>query len=259
MLQPKELLGTSRRVTGLTPKLEKHLMAYFAMASATVAVATPAMAEIVYTPTRVEFDEAGSGLPAYYHIDLNNDGIVDFALASFVGATTRLQARSLEVYPCYCSNPNGVVGTFNSKQNFAAVLPAGVEIGPARHFIADTVAMPMAEEHIHKNGSSVVLSTTFQGKWANGGKGIHSHYLGLKFLIDGEVHYGWARITISKASLMTGYAYETVANKPIIAGATSADADGQQSKSEVPASLGYLAEGANGLSVWRREVRVPAH
>lgn len=259
MLQPKEPLRTLRRVAGLKPSLEKHLMAYFAMASATTVavVATPALAEIVYTPTHVEFDGAGSGVPAYYQIDLNNDGIVDFTLASFVGATTQLQARSLEVYPCYCNNPNGVVGTFNPKQNFAAALPLGTKIGPTRHFIADTVAMPLAEEHIRKNGSSMVLSTTFQGKWANGGKGITNHYLGLKFVIDGEVHYGWARITISKTSLMTGYAYESVANKPIIAGATNADVSGAQSKLDAPASLGYLAVGADGVSVWRREARVP--
>ena len=48
-------------------------------------------------------------------------------------------------------------------------------------------------------------------------------YLGLKFMINGEVHYGWARLneTCDKGNnsiRLTGYAYETIPNQGIKAG-----------------------------------------
>jgi hypothetical protein len=43
-----------------------------------------------------------------------------------------------------------------------------------------------------------------------------------------ETHYGWARLTVTRQAyhfqaLLAGYAYETIANTPILAGQTSAD------------------------------------
>jgi len=90
--------------------------------------------------------------------------------------------------------------------------------------------------------------------------------VGLKFLVKGKVHFGWARIKRIAGSSgfpasITGYAYETIPNKPIVTGKTkgsdeidiargSAVLVGPVRKS---ASLGLLALGAPALSVWRRE------
>jgi len=62
----------------------------------------------------------------------------------------------------------------------------------------------------------------------------------LKFTVKGKVHYGWARLTVKVLggarikTTVTGYAYKTIANKPIKAG-----------KTKGPATLGRLAQGAN--------------
>jgi hypothetical protein len=61
--------------------------------------------------------------------------------------------------------------------------------------------------------------------------------------------------------LLTGYAYETVANQPILTGQTSGTAEdvsipqpaGSQSGSQSKVQLGLLALGASGLPAWRRE------
>ncbi len=50
-------------------------------------------------------------------------------------------------------------------------------------------------------------------------------YVGVRFAIKGKVHYGWARLgSISHnkpvKALLTGYAYETIPNKPIVTGKT---------------------------------------
>jgi hypothetical protein len=104
-------------------------------------------------------------------------------------------------------------------------------------------------------------ATIVYGPWAN----VKDRYLGLEFKIKGKIHYGWARlsVTVSKTTItatLTGYAYETIANKPIIAGRTKGPDDGSVEESNAalnvptskPATLGLLAMGSSGLSMWRR-------
>jgi len=99
------------------------------------------------------------------------------------------------------------------------------------------------------------------GAWAD----VTNRYLGLKFTIAGETHFGWARLSVgnnlwqSGTVVLTGYAYETIANKNIIEGHVAGLSDsvpaatGRQSSARQPASLGALAQGAGGLALWRRE------
>jgi len=61
------------------------------------------------------------------------------------------------------------------------------------------------------------------GPWVN----ATDRYLGLKFKINGKSHYGWARLNVTVVkhqfeitATLTGYAYETIPNKAIIAGKT---------------------------------------
>jgi hypothetical protein len=84
-----------------------------------------------------------------------------------------------------------------------------------------------------------------------------NRYLGLQFVINGEVHYGWARLSVSLIkptpfgggiyAVLTGYAYETVPNKPIITGKTK----GPDVITLDPATLGQLAAGASQIPTWR--------
>ena len=100
--------------------------------------------------------------------------------------------------------------------------------------------------------------------------------MGLKFVVGGEVHYGWARLSVTLGhnrqlddvvGTLTGYAYETVPDKPIIAGRitgpdviTVAPETGEITPpapliapASAPATLGALANGAITLDLWRRE------
>jgi len=99
----------------------------------------------------------------------------------------------------------------------------------------------------HRNTSG----SLFYGYWLNGGKGVKNRYLGLKFAIRGRIHYGWARLSVTIThgrpyitATLTGFAYETVANRPIITGHTK----GPDVRVE-RATLGHLARG----------VALPAH
>jgi hypothetical protein len=99
-------------------------------------------------------------------------------------------------------------------------LRAGAVIGPKQPF----------------SGTLLWSIGSGNGKWHN----VKSAYLGLKFRIDGKVHYGWARLNLSPdrfTMTLDGYAYETVAGKPVKAG------DKGDAVSALPATLGSLALG----------------
>ena len=103
------------------------------------------------------------------------------------------------------------------------------------------------------------------GNWFN----VKNRYLGLRFQINGKTHYGWARVNVEVnekhqlTATVTGYAYETIPNKAILAGQTGSDdalapvptkpqqSDPQNStlKEARPqwTSLGALALGARGV------------
>ena len=95
----------------------------------------------------------------------------------------------------------------------------------------------------------------YRGNWIH----VVNRYLGLKFQLNGETHFGWARLTVKLSLqapmqvLLTGYAYETQPNTPIIAGQEHGpDTRALSEGAPQPASLGVLALGAQGLSAWRR-------
>ena len=84
-------------------------------------------------------------------------------------------------------------------------------------------------------------------------------------MIAGKVHFGWARLNVTcnapkVRALLTGYAYETIPGKSIVAGQTNGVDDSEQLAAASPntqlpesATLGVLAVGAPALSIWRRE------
>jgi len=144
-------------------------------------------------------------------------------------------------------------GTF---PGYAADLPRGAAIGPKQVFTSRTSnygGVFMA------GGSAYGTAYSFSdGPWI----GAKNRFLGLKFLINGQVHFGWARLTVAKGVarvVLTGFAYETIPNKSLQAGQTTEPpADGvrnEASSSALPApgpSLGMLASGADAIDIWRK-------
>lgn len=188
-------------------------------------------------------------------IDLNHDGIVDFTLAASYSDNSGGWDFGLGVQPS--QRQNAIVGNLrHSHTQVASALPVGARVGKARAFVT---AGSMAGVRYRKDSNP---SYTFKGPWANGGKGIKNHYLGLKFFVKGKVHYGWARLNVvitnnRLGGTLTGYAYETIPGKSIIAGQTKGPDDNAEAPSasgtaptRTPATLGILAMGAPALSVW---------
>ncbi|HEY6293064.1 MAG TPA: hypothetical protein VI455_16050 [Terriglobia bacterium] len=240
----------------LNQTLDRRLISYATAAAAAGAGllgwARPAEAEIVYTTTHVVIGTLGS-----YALDVNHDGTIDFFIHDVISTncSTAINAVLAKVVP-----GNAVQGyrTFSGEEN-ALALTGGARIGPSQGFVS----------HGRQGEGMVSVFSSpgggqLRGHWIN----VTNRYLGLKFQIDGQTHYGWARLTVKVTNvkevftMVTGYAYETVPDKPLLAGETSGAEDtpaGPQSLSSTPGgrpgaagSLGVLALGSGGLPFWRR-------
>jgi hypothetical protein len=102
------------------------------------------------------------------------------------------------------------------------------------------------------------------GHFGSTSKGAFKHvtdkYLGVRFLIDGQMHEGWVRLTMKQSfgdisGTITGYAYDTVPNETgLAAGQIRSREDATEAPEDAakPATLGMLGLGAAGLELWRR-------
>jgi hypothetical protein len=203
--------------------------------AAVMSLAPLAEARIIYTPTHVQIPP-GIG---YGWIDFDDYGPksadADFLIVRETGCDYSKCASVLWAVP-YNHRSNGV-GVRTGY--YAAALRPGSKMGPHKRVVQDEAAL-MAR---HWYGGT----NLWQGRWANAGKGLKNGYLGLKFTLNGKIHYGWARVSLTvknnrfNTATLTGYAFETIPNKPIIIGKTHGP-----DVIVKPATLGDLAAGADG-------------
>jgi hypothetical protein len=228
-------------VLPLSTPLDKKLIAYAAAVGATCvgALAMPQAAEakVVYAPANRTILFNGKSI-----LDLNNDHIADFVFSG--GGLGNFGAVWVRPF-----NSNHVVagsgGTY-----WAAVLPAGSIVGPGEDFVGHKAVM--------EGECNCSTGVNYFGPWLN----ATNQYLGLEITINGQHHFGWARLTFVAygEATLTGYAYETVPGKAIVTGATSEVEANLGSDPVINASadmgtpsLGLLARGADGLELWRRD------
>jgi hypothetical protein len=230
-------------------RLNMYALAASAAGVGILASAPAAGGKVVYTPAH---DKLGTGM--VHPIDLNHDGVTDFTLVG--GGREGGQWLSIcdhSLMPSsggkafYCKSrtdfPNAAIAT--SGGEFAAALRKGVRIGKGQQFGSMGEAQEMADAR--------TCCSSWRGPWVDNGKGIKVGYLGFRFKIRKEIHYGWARLCVKThvdgdgyyfTTTLEGYAYETIPNKAIIAGETKGADD------FVPelGSLGALAAGAPAKS-----------
>ncbi len=250
---------TMTAVAPLSGKLNRLLKMYVVSAGAAgvgvLSLVQPSDAKIIYTPKHEKFSNHS------FSIDLNNDGEPDFVFRYRTGTDHYLSmAGVIKGDAAVSAGQQSIRGV---ARELVGALPEGAAIGPADKFLR--APQVLAAEYYNSDGGQTYL----YGKWPNAG----TVYVGVQFQIAGQKHYGWIRMSVTipfgsgngqyppiKVE-MTGYAYESVANEHIFAGATtgSPDDEGQvpadpaSLRDENPASLGALALGAQGLAIWRRE------
>ncbi|HEY1660049.1 MAG TPA: hypothetical protein VGG14_16975 [Candidatus Sulfotelmatobacter sp.] len=227
-------------------KLDKQLTAYALAAAAAgtgiLSAAEPAEARIISSEVNINIPLNGGVI----QFDLNGDGVPDFGLSAgiyeFAGAPPMGNFSSwLRVIPAQAGNE--VWGVSSDKDQCAVAVRAGLSIDKARLFAPKALIMVEAAGSYTRGRSS-------HCPW----HGAHPPYLGLKFLINGEIHFGWARVaTAERSAVLTGYAYETIPNKPITAGATKDSDTEEESVNAKPATVENLAWGSSERAPWRRK------
>jgi hypothetical protein len=255
----EDFMQRSRTPSQLSESLHKRLNAYALAASAAgvgvLALAQPAVAKIVYTPIYIRIAPHTA-----YELDLINHDGGDFSFSN----TTRISSRRSSLgFGTFTVAPQGE----NAVEGYASVLRRGAQIGPSAKFESASQLMLKMERSCNHTtmGGSSCHEGIIGGKW----KSVKDGYLGLKVFIRGKVHYGWARFSVGWGKygirpLLSGYAYETIPNKPIISGKTKGPYDMSLEGPDPavtnpipdipqPASLGALAMGTPGLSIWRRQ------
>lgn len=174
--------------------------------------AQPAQAKIVYTPAHLTISDK-------MILDLNHDGINDFWFHSSLGNNTAWGWSDLTI--ARSQSGNKIAAAAGGRAS-AIAFRAGDRIGGGKKF-ESFASMAFRKFPVTSTGS-----VNWYGQWGDGGKGLKNRYLGLKFMIAGKVHFGWARVTVTVGingnkyvtGTLTGYAYETIANKAIVAGKT---------------------------------------
>ncbi len=238
--------GSSKKSFSI-PDFEHRLSMYALAASAAgvgmLALTPSAEGKIVYTKANKTIGSNNT-----LHLDLNHDGVADFDLKDTLSSSTaggqfaRLDALADR-------KQNAVWGHTVPFNAYASALPAKVSIGPKGQFMSAGAKGLMAASSasgLHPG------NFTCTGPWAN----VTNRFLGLKFVIKGEVHFGWARLNVScsnatVSATLTGYAYETVANRPILTGKEHGtyDASDAMAPPDRSVTLGRLAQGVKGRPV----------
>jgi len=245
----KRLPRTSSAPLILPQSVQRRLNMYALAASAAgvslLASAQPTEAKVVYTKTHQVI-----GTNGIYALDLNHDGTIDFLIQEWTSVYSELGRNALLVQEALGNAVAGSIVKHSSQSfHFASALKVGAQIGSRERFIHGGYdGEEMVAVFVSDSGGG-----TF-GKWVD----RKNRYLGLRFKVDGKTHYGWARMSVKVQGFditgtLTGYAYETVPNKGILAGQTEKRADGARDRrgptsydSHAP-SLGRLARGTQGL------------
>lgn len=218
----------------LATPIEKRRLAYAVATAGAIALTTPASASIVFTKTHTTLTRG------FLDIDLNHDGSSDFILHNYsFGTSSTVRVISVKGG----SSAAGVIVSAKSS-HWAYRLPRSYPIG-----------------------SGVTHSFRFQDVFIPNGTQLRlqNKFLGLRFKINGQFHYGWARITTRGdftghlGLLLTGFAYETQPDTTILAGDTGSSASetsADTAPSSTPPSLAVLSLGWRGLDAWRPRKRL---
>jgi hypothetical protein len=197
--------------------LHKKLKSYSALAGTLIAAGTTAEAQIVYTDVS---PDATVATGATYDLDLDNNSVVDFQFAL--------------VHDTYVLT--GTFGTFPIAYDFAVIVPntdnaidtvSSPESGPAPHVVNDPIGSGLLFVDASV-ASYQLLGIAYAGSLAayNHGNflGQNDKYIGLRFKIGTNDHYGWVRVDLNAdATLLTikDYAYDATPNTGLLAGATA--------------------------------------
>jgi hypothetical protein len=246
-----------------------HRLSYYTTAAVAAGVgllsmAQPAASEVVVTHKTIPILPR-SIISADVPLDINGDGITDFSFGFTSFGPYSYKIGNLSFVN---KSGNAVIAKGEAlKTPLVDALLRGAQVGPANRFNAAPSLLIQQSYDLEHN--SVCTDQKSYGHW---GGNNPDRFVGVRFQIKGQTHYGWVRLNVQHSTVLKGcreftatitaYAYETVANQAITIGSSSDSSQSAQVQA-VPLvwdqpSLGLLALGADGLALWRREHKTTA-
>jgi len=199
-----KISSTSKEV-----QLKKRLLTYSLAAGVALSVGTKAYAEIQYTdidPDKV-IPHADNFKTSDFLLDLNNDGTSEFKI---------IQSYSYTYYFDYLYSYDSV--RVQSVNNGLSVINA---TGDNNYVAAlnsnDLISSQQNFGSHHLLGGLSYYETSPIGQWTD----MENHFIGVKFKIDENTHYGWVRLSVTRDCerfTVYDYAYEDEPGKAIRAG-----------------------------------------
>ena len=186
--------------------LQSRISKYTAVAGAVVSAAG-AQAQVVYTDVNPDYahDAPQNNGFAVYPLDLNNDQTVDFVIASRDTVTPNATVRLTLAAPYGAGN--AVAGENPAGYDYALALDINSMVDSTLNWIAATNTMA------YNNNSA----NPYDENW----NGVTDKYLGLKFVVGANTHYGWARLdsyAIGDSIVVKDYAFNATPNGGIMTG-----------------------------------------
>src|SRR5581483_5966377 len=229
-----------------------HRMGLYAMAAtaasvSVLALSQPGEATVVITNANIPIH---AGMPVM--LDLNGDGIADFQF--YLRTSSYHSIRENYLYLQKLTAGEGVIGQGQA----VSALIRGAKIGPRGPFgsfagVIENSFLCTTKRCAGGTQSGYTFNQQLYGDW---GGGHPNRFIGVKFQIKGQTHYGWIRLTVtikhkgnghgptgSFSATITEYGYESVANKSCGAGLPGAAAPEASHGSVVPKQENSLNTG----------------
>ena len=218
-------------------QLIARLAGYTATAGAMLALSHNANSQVVYSGMQ---NIPLEPLPDTLHLDMNNDDLIDFNFngtlysTNFTTATISGGTVQVSVNEGYAFILNGRTDTYNSVllnsgTYFPRAFDENININAAQSYwwhAAGTMiyygllALGLSENWTYLSTGGEPYETQYHLGLSAGNFTGKVKYLGVRFFIGPNIHYGWIRINASDFTsiYIVDWAYEQTPNKGIITG-----------------------------------------
>src|SRR5579885_381755 len=186
---------TASEKKNVSSNLNRHAGLY-ALAAATagvtmLALAEPAAAEVVVTKKTIPIPMTSFEMPRPVKISMANNGVdnITFNLSSSPPTTGRPSYfRNLDVGGASSNAGAVLTGTFVA---YTPALRRGAKVGPSAYFSEAVIEQSITSAG---NASPNGFVNGFRGYWGGNPK---DRYVGVRFQIDGQTHFGWVRLAVT--------------------------------------------------------------
>ncbi|MDQ3046444.1 MAG: hypothetical protein M3R27_02775, partial [Bacteroidota bacterium] len=192
-----------------TSTLNNRIKSYSALAGSLIAV-TSANGQVVYTDVN---PDTTINLNTIYALDLNNDGITDFDLEQRSGTYGGYFS-----YDAVGVNPKFITNAVDTAAGGSAIAAsAGYSVDASGNWI-DSSAIATQFPPL---AAALAVKVPAAGYSFGNFIGTTGKFLCLRFDVEGDVYYGWARINVpadAKSFTLIDYAYNGTINGASVTG-----------------------------------------